>query len=772
MRTRLLETKGATTPVVVDEARVASIGEAHVELTTVARKRVGWMLPMDFPNKAELEAPPITADGRLRIDVVGDNVLRFRYAEGDAVPDNVTPMVVGAPAAPASVDIVEDAAAGTVVITTPALTATITLQPYRVEVVDAGGQTVCGIAGYEKNAMWKGDSFGTGLAKAGVEDIPLAVECFDLRSDEAVYGFGERFIKLDKTGQTLDLWMQDGYGVATHRTYKNVPFYVTTRGYGVYFNHSSLITAWVGSMSGVDLQVALEDDFLDYFVIVGDIPTVLAGYTDLTGKAAVPPKWSFGYWQSKLTYHSAAETLEIARTLREHDVPCDVIHLDTHWFREDWKCDLEFDPVRFADPKSYTDELRALGFHLSLWQLPYLQPGSAIYDRLAAVNGFVRKADFDGSGGGVEPWGGGAGVVDFTNPEAVAVWQDALRDLFRLGVAVIKTDFGEGAPPQGVYADGTPGHRAHNLYPLLYNKAAFEVTQEVRGDHEGVVWARSAWAGNQRYPVPWGGDNMPHPAYQATQVVGGLSLGLSGCTFWSQDIGGFSGELVDEELLVRWFQWSMFLSHARIHGFGDRELYRFSDETLRVCRDYLHLRYRLLPYIYGAAHDLAARSLPMARALVVDHQDDPAVRTIGDEWLFGDSLLVAPVFEGEARDVYLPAGGWRSWWTGERVEGRQWLRVDRDPERIPVYVPDGGIVPMGPKMLWVGQVPTDRLTVRIAPFAGDGRSTFAASVDDGLLPLEYVASGGRHVLRVPASSDVTVEVDVLGGDVEIAVERT
>jgi alpha-D-xyloside xylohydrolase len=770
MRTRLLETKDACTHVVVDEVQVAEVGERHVVLSSVARKRVGWMLPMDFPNRAELAAPPVTAAGCVRIDVVADNVLRFRYAEAPAVPDNETPMVVGAPAPPTAVSI--ESSGTTVVVRTPALTATITLCPYRVDVVDAAGRRVCGVAGVEKNAMWKGDAFGTGLAHIDDGGMPLATECFDLAADESIYGFGEKFIKLDKTGQTLDLWMQDGYGVATHRSYKNVPFFVSSKGYGVYLNHSSLITAWVGSRSAADLQIALVDDFLDYDVIVGDIPTVLAAYTDITGKAAVPPKWSFGYWQSKLTYHSAAETLEIARALRENDVPCDVIHIDTHWFKDDFVCDLEFDDERFADPKAYTDELRSLGLHLSLWQLPYLPPGTALYERIAAVDGFVRSAGHTSGGGGVEPWGGGYGVIDFTNPAAVAVWQEALRKLFRLGVAVIKTDFGEGAPESGVYADGTPGHRAHNLYPLLYNQAAFEATQEVRGPDEGIVWARSAWAGNQRYPVPWGGDNMPHPAFQAPQVVGGLSLGLSGCTFWSQDIGGFSGELVDEELLVRWFQWSMFLSHTRIHGFGDRELYRFSPETLRVCRDYLHLRYRLLPYIYGSAIDSAARSLPMARALVVEHQDDPAVRGIGDEWLFGDSLLVAPVFDGDARDVYLPDGRWRSWWTGEPAPGRQWRRVARDAERLPLYVREGAIVPMGPKMLWVGQVPTERLTVRIAPFETDGRSTFAASVDGGLVRIDYEAAGGRHVVGVPAAADVSIEVDVMGGDVDVTLERT
>ncbi len=221
---------------------------------------------------------------------------------------------------------------------------------------------------------------------------------------------------------------------------------------------------------------------------------------------------------------------------------------------------------------------------------------------------------------------------------------------------VIKTDFGEAAPLDGVYYDGTPGSHMHNLYPLLYNKAVFEVTREETG--AGVVWARSAWAGSQRYPLHWGGDSSPNYANMLPQLEGGLSFGLSGFQFWSQDIGGFHGA-IEEKLLIRWMQIGLFNSHSRIHGFGDRELYKFGPETQRICGDYLRLRYRLLPYIYGSARQCVESSLPMTRPLVVEYQHDPTVWNMSDEYLFGDSLLVAPIFsEAPLRQVYLPEGMW------------------------------------------------------------------------------------------------------------------
>jgi alpha-D-xyloside xylohydrolase len=614
------------------------------------------------------------------------------------------------------------------------------------------------IGGRETNLFNAWDTYNTGICRTREGGRPIAAECFSLGSQEAVYGFGERFTTLDKVGQTVDLVMVEGTGTTTPRAYKNVPLWVSTAGYGVFLHTTARATAWVGSLQSAAIQVGVEEDVLDYYVLLGDIPTVLHRYTGLTGRApAPPPAWSFGWWQSKISYTSAEETLAIARRMRAAELPLDVIHLDTHWFREDWQCDLEFDPQRFPDPEAYLAELRDLGVRVSLWQLPYVPEGSSYYDELLAVDGFVKTREGDVYDTGLcwtPGYRGTVGAIDFTNPRAVQVYQGRLRRLLEMGAAAIKVDFGEQAPIDGVYSDGTPGHLAHNLYPLLYNRAVAEVTEEVTG--ERIMWARSAWAGSQRYPLHWGGDSSTNWENLAPQFAGGLSFGLSGFQFWAQDIGGFLGSIEqDPDLLVRWVQAGVLVSHARIHGAGTRELDMLPADVRERCAEAVRLRYRLLPYLLATAQDCVDRSLPMARALVVHHQDDPTTWPIGDQWYLGDALLVAPVFSPTGtRKAYLPAGRWIDWHSGEAVEGGRWLDLDVPLDRIPLWQRAGTVVALGPDRQHTADGPTDPLVLRVA----DGP--------------------GEHHLRLPLERG-EVAVHLLDGDLrwtgdvpgEVVVER-
>ncbi|MBW2237434.1 MAG: hypothetical protein JRG85_18855, partial [Deltaproteobacteria bacterium] len=311
--------------------------------------------------------------------------------------------------------------------------------------------------GPEKNHFHVWDTYSTGVCRSG-DGRPLAVECFALRPQEAVYGFGEKFLALDKVGQTVDLNMVEAFGTTTPRSYKNIPFFWTTRGWGAFFNQSARMTCWVGSRGAADVQVAIEDDFLDYYLFVGTPEEILARYTDLTGKSRMPPRWSFGLWQSKISYRTADEALDVVRRNREAQIPCDVLHLDTDWFRKDWQCDLEFAPDRFPDPAGFLKEMADLGAGVSLWQLPYIPEGSKLFEDLLAVDGFVQTRD-----GGLYDVGicytpgfkGRVSCIDFTNPEATRIYQSYLRSLLELGVRAIKVDFGEQAPLDGVYHDGT-----------------------------------------------------------------------------------------------------------------------------------------------------------------------------------------------------------------------------------------------------------------------------------------------------------------------------
>ena len=790
MKTRLLDSKdvlrASVTRAELLEANRHSL-VLKTSATVTAAKAIS-SADSDMLNRRQLAGVGQTVEGRVRIDVLADNVLRVRYAEGTKVPENQTPMVVSLLGGPKRCKIVRDAGKVTkfgstppwmkpaseeglppVGIETGKLRVLVGLTPYRLEVRDLAGKPICGVGGGEKDYFCNWDTVNTGICRTRDDGSPIAVENFDLAHDECIYGLGERFIKLNKVGQTIDLNMVDALGVITPRAYKNIPFYVSNRGYGVFFNHSSLMTYWVGSRALTDVQVACaDDDFLDYFLITGSIKEVLATYTDLTGKGSLPPQWTFGYWQSKISYKAADETIEIARQMRKHEVPCDVIHLDTHWFKEDWYCDLEFDKARFPDPQAYLAELKRLGIKISLWQLPYIPEGSQLFNDLKAVDGFVKNAAGEIYNCGIcftPGFKGIVGVVDYSNPAAVKVHQDHFRRLFRLGAKVIKSDFGEAAPLDGVYHDGTPGPRMHNLYPLLYNKALFEVTREETGD--GVVWARSAWAGNQRFPLHWGGDNSPNFPNMLPQLEGGLSFGMSGFQFWSHDIGGFCGT-INEQLLIRWMQLGMFISHSRIHGFGDREIYKFGKETFRICRDYIQLRYRLLPYIYGSARQCIATSLPLARPLVVEFPDDPTVWNMSDEFLFGDHLLVAPIFdETNRRRVYLPAGRWFDWWTKKPLAGSQWLDVKADIETIPLYVREGAVIPVGPVLNYVGEKPVDQLDLVIAPFTKSGKTVFEIPVNDTWLKVTYTAAKGRHTLTT-GKTDLKLRLRPLGG---VAITR-
>jgi alpha-D-xyloside xylohydrolase len=503
-----------------------------------------------------------------------------------------------------------------------------------------------------------------------------------LSPDEKIHGFGESFTQFNKRGQKVVLWADDANGTQNETMYKPVPFYMSSRGYGVFMHHTTPITVDVGKYYNPVNSMMIGDDEADLFFFIGNPKEILDEYTDLTGKAPMPPLWTFGFWMSRITYFSEADGREVINKLREYEIPADVLHFDTGWFGVDWRADYKFPKNRFPDPEKMIRDFRDDGFHISLWQLPYMTPKNELYGELIE-NGYAvkdRKGNIP-----VED-----AIIDFSNPGAVKWYQGKIKPLIEMGVGAIKVDFGEAAPEAGLYASGKTGWYEHNLYPLRYNKAVSDIAREVNG--EGLIWARSAWAGSQRYPVHWGGDPATTDTAMSATLRAGLSIGLTGFSFWSHDIGGFV-TAAPENLYRRWTPFGMLTSHVRSHGDPPTEPWEYGNEFLEGFRKADNMRYRLMPYIYSQAKHSSEHGLPMLRALFVEFPDDPGSWLIDDQYLFGSDLLVAPLFENmDERNVYLPPGTWIDYQSGKEYAGG-WHSIKAGEIPIIVLVKEGTVIP-------------------------------------------------------------------------------
>lgn len=534
-----------------------------------------------------------------------------------------------------------------------------------------------------------------------------ATICFGCEADECFVGTGERFRKMDLSGQTFQLGNQDGQGVNNRRCYKNVPFYMSSRMYGAFFHTSDFCKLSLADHSTRSVQFLDDYATIDVFLIGGSCPeAIVRGYRMLTGFPPMVPLWSLGVWMSRMTYFSADEVEGICKRLRAEHFPCDVVHLDTGWFRTDWLCEWRFNPERFPDPEGFVRRLRDWGFKVSLWQLPYIARGAEQLQE-ARDNGYI--APRHSKGGGASEGSNFsaldyAGTLDFTYDRAVEWYKNVLlKPLLDMGVKCIKTDFGENIHMDAVYHSMTP-ERLSNLYALLYQRAAYEITKEVTGD--GIVWARAAWAGCQRYPVHWGGDSQSSWAGMAGSLKGGLHFGLSGFAFWSHDVPGFHStpdfmnSPLDEKVYVRWTQFGVFSSHIRYHGTCKREPWHYP-AIAPVIKRWWQLRYALLPYIMEQAEVCTRTGWPMLRALLMHHPDDRQCWHIDDEYYFGSEFLVCPVMNSDdRRDIYLPEGLWVNFFTGERLSGGRWYYgVEVPLDQMPVFVRPGSLIRIYPEVV-------------------------------------------------------------------------
>lgn len=522
-------------------------------------------------------------------------------------------------------------------------------------------------------------------------------QMLSLSVGELVYGMGERFTPFVKNGQSVDIWNADG-GTSTEQSYKNIPFYITNKGYGVLVNHPEKVSFEVATEMVTRTEFSVEGSYLDYFLINGPtMKEVLTRYTDLTGKPSLPAPWTFGLWLSTsfTTSYDEETVVSFVDGMIDRGIPLRTFHFDSFWMKEFHWCDFVWDSRIFPDPEGMLRRIKAKGLNICVWINPYIGQESCLFDEGMEKGYFIRRTN--GQVWQWDMWQPGMAIVDFTNPDACKWFQDKLEALLDMGVDCFKTDFGERIPTEDVmYFDGSDPRKMHNYYTYLYNKCVYELLERKRGKGEAVLFARSATVGGQKFPVHWGGDCWSDYESMEESLRGGLSLLMSGFGFWAHDIGGFENTST-ADVYKRWVAFGLLSSHSRLHGSSSyRVPWVYDEEAVDVVRFFTRLKASLMPYLYKTAIDTSVLGIPSMRSMVLEFTEDKTCHYVDKQYMLGDNLLVAPIFNEEGMaEYYLPEGIWTDFFTGEEKHGAGWIREKHGYLSIPLMVKENSIVALG-----------------------------------------------------------------------------
>ena len=579
----------------------------------------------------------------------------------------------------------------------------------------------------------------------------------ELDMGEKIYGLGERFTPFVRNGQSLTTWNEDG-GTNTDISYKCIPFYVTNRGCGVFVNDTGPVSYEICSEQTDSVQFSVPGEKIDFMVIGGkDMKDVIGSYTTLTGKPALPPAWSFGLWltTSSTMYYDENTVMELIDGMRDRGIPLHVFLYDAFSMRENEWVSFQWDRDVFPHIE---EQLKVLNEERNIkpcfWLNSYIAQRSPLFEE-AKKNGYLLKKP-NGDVWQWDLWQAGMGIVDFTNPNAYKWFQDKLRPLIEQGIDCFKTDFGERLPTDVVYYDGSDPLRMHNYYPYLYNKCLFELLEEYKGKNGACLFARSATTGCQQFPVHWGGDPKTTYSDMAMSLRAGLSLCLSGFSFWSHDISGYAG-VANADIYKRWAAFGLLSTHSRLHGEKHKVPWLFSkegeengEESVAVLKAFTELKCSLMPYLFGAAVASHRTGIPSMRAMVLEFPDDIACEDLDRQYMLGEKLLVAPIFRDDGNvTYYLPKGEWTHLLSNDVKQGGTWLQENYDYFSLPLFVRENTILPIGKERTTPEYDYTDGLTLHI--FALKDKAEAAVYDTNGELALKVNA--------VNENGHVTVTLD-------------
>lgn len=592
---------------------------------------------------------------------------------------------------------------------------------------------------------------------------PYMLNELSLSVGECVYGLGERFTAFIKNGQVVETWNEDG-GTASQISYKSIPFYMTNRGYGVFVDSSDNVSFEVASEKVEYVGFSVPGEKISYYLFYGPSPKeIMNNYTTLTGRPALPPAWSFGLWLSTsfTTNYDENTTSSFIDGMIERDIPLSVFHFDCFWMKAFHWCDFAWDKDCFPDIEGTLKRYHEKGLKICAWINPYIAQGTPFFCEGMEKGYLLKRAD----GRGVwqtDNWQSGMGLVDFTNPAATKWYTDKLRTLLEQGVDCFKTDFGERIPVEVVYYDGSNSQAMHNYYTYLYNKAVFELLKEVKGEKEAVLFARSATAGCQQFPVHWGGDCFANYPSMAETIRGGLSFAMSGFSFWSHDISGFESTATPD-LYKRWAAFGLLSTHSRLHGSGSyRVPWLFDEEACDVVGYFTKLKCRLMPYLYAKSIEAHEEGTPVMRPMVFEYTQDPGCTYLDAQYMLGESLLIAPILrEDGVCEYYLPKGTWTHLLSGEVRDGGSWNCDSYDYFSLPLYVKENTLLPIGTVENRPDYKYSENISLRLYQLKDGETATCLIPTTEGSIVNKITASRKANT--------ITVCLDVPAKDIELTI---